>query len=192
MDVDLAKALGLDRTHGALVEDVESGSPADTAGIKSGDVVLSVDGQDVPHSEDLPRMVAGHAPGAQVRVAVWHDRKQRDVTVALAALETKDGAGEPPLTTGVADPASKSSALGIAVGDLDGHVVVARVVPDGPADGKLRRGDVIEEIDHQPVSSAADLATKVKAGAGAAGKPALLRVRRGDQSRYVALERTSN
>ena len=192
MDADLAKALGLDHTHGALVEDVESGSPADTAGIRSGDVVLSVDGQDVPHSEDLPRMVAGHAPGTQVRVAVWHDRKQRDVTVALAALETKEAAGDAPPPSGPADPGSRSSALGIAVGDLDGRVVVARVVPDGPADGKLRRGDVIEEIDHQPVASATDLAAKVKAGAGAAGKPVLLRVKRGDQSRYVAIERTSN
>ena len=191
MDADLAKALGLDRTHGALVEDVESGSPAETAGIKPGDVVMSVEGQDVPHSEDLPRMVAGHAPGAQVRLAIWHDRKQRDLTVALAALETRGATGDVPQPSGAADPGAKSSTLGIGVTDVEGHVVVARVAPDGPADGKLRRGDVIEEIDQQPVSSAADLSTKVKAGGGAS-KPLLLRVRRGDQSRYVAIERTGN
>jgi serine protease Do len=191
MDADLAKALGLDRTHGALVEDVESGSPAETAGIKPGDVVMSVDGQGVPHSEDLPRMVAGHAPGAQVHLAIWHDRKQRDLTVALAALETKETTGDVQQPSGAADPGAKASTLGIGVTDVEGHVVVARVVPDGPADGKLRRGDVIEEIDQQPVSGAADLAAKVKAGGGAS-KPLLLRVRRGDQSRYVAIERTGN
>ncbi|HZU84151.1 MAG TPA: trypsin-like peptidase domain-containing protein, partial [Polyangiaceae bacterium] len=68
MDEDLAKALGLDRPHGALVEDVEPGSPAEKAGIKSGDVIVAVDGQDVPHAEELPRMIAQHKPGAHVKL----------------------------------------------------------------------------------------------------------------------------
>ncbi len=189
MDGDLAKALGLDRARGALVEEVEPGSPADKAGVKAGDVVLAVDGQDVPHSEDLPRMVAPHAPGSQVRVTVWHDRKSRDVSVTLATMKD-DGAPGDPGPAGPAESGAKTSTLGVAVADLDGKVVVQRVSPDGPADGKLRRGDVIEEVDHAPVTTAADLGAALQARA-VPGKPVLLRVRRGDQSRYVAIERSA-
>ena len=76
MDEDLARALGMEHPHGALVEEVEPGSPAEKGGLKSGDVIVSVDGKDVPHSEDLPRMVASHAPGTQVTLSVLHDKQE--------------------------------------------------------------------------------------------------------------------
>jgi serine protease Do len=186
MDADLAQAVGLDHAHGALVEEVEPGSPADQVGIKAGDVILSVDGQDVPHSEDLPRMVASHAPGTQVRLAVWHDRKQSDKAMTLASLKDENARGEA-TPSGPAEATPDSASLGIAIGEEDGKVVVERVAPDGPADGKLRRGDVIEEIDHQPVHGSADLVTRLKATP--VDRPVLLRVRHGDQARYVAIER---
>jgi S1-C subfamily serine protease len=63
------------------------------------------------------------------------------------------------------------------------------VAPDGPADGKLRQGDVVEEVNHQAVASAKDLAAKVHSAPQ--DKPVLLRVKRGDQSRYVAIDRTA-
>jgi serine protease Do len=187
MDEDLARAVGLDRAHGALVGDVEPGSPAERAGIKAGDVVLAVDGKNVPHSEDLPRMVAPHRPGTPLKLTMLHDKQSRDVTVTLAPLEEKADRGDDGTTSIPLAPGAPSSSLGIGVGDEDGKVVVENVAPEGPADGKLRRGDVIEEIDHQPVRSSADLATRVKSAA--ADHPVLLRVRRGDASRYVALER---
>jgi serine protease Do len=186
MDEDLAKALGVDHAHGALVEEVEPGSPADKGGIKSGDVIVAVDGQDVPRSEELPRMVARHAPGTHVKVTVLHDKQKRDVDLTLATL--KDESDHPQSQQAPSSgPNERSSALGIGVGEEDGHVIVQRVAPDGPADGKLRPGDVIEEIDRQPVTSAADLASKVQAAP--LDKPVLLRVKRGEQSRYVAIER---
>jgi serine protease Do len=188
MDEDLAKAVGLDRPKGALVEQVEPGSPAEKAGIKSGDVILSVDGQPVPHSEDLPRMIAPHQPGTNVTLQIWRDHASRSMTVTLSSLKEETAQGEQDQSE-PAEPGAKPSSLGIAVGDEDGQVVVERVNPDGPADGKLRRGDVIEEIDHQPVTAASDLGAKVKAAP--ADKPVLLRVKRGDQSRYVAIERGS-
>ena len=95
-----------------------------------------------------------------------------------------------------ADPApsaggtDRSSGLGIGVSEEDGHVVVQRVLPDGPSDGKLRPGDVIEEVDHQAITGSADLAARVHAAS--ADKPVLLRVRHGDQSRYVAIARGSH
>jgi serine protease Do len=186
MDEDLAKALGVDRARGALVEDVEAGSPADAAGIKAGDVILAVDGQDVPRSEELPRMIARHTPGSHVKLSVLHERQRRDVDVTLMALKDEnESESASPAAPGSNGP-EQSSVLGIGVGTDEGHVVVERVLPDGPADGKLRPGDVIEEINRQPVHAAGELASKVHASP--ADKPVLLRVRRGDQSRYVAIE----
>jgi serine protease Do len=187
MDADLAKAFGMDHAHGALVEHVEPGSPGEKAGIKSGDVILALDGQEVPHSEDLPRMVARHAPGTHVKLTVLRDRQKRDVDLPLAALEDeRQGGDESPQGTGAA-AGDRSSALGIGVREEDGHLIVERVAPDGPSDGKLKPGDVIEEAAHQPVASATDLASKIKAAPSDA--PLLLKVKRGEQSRYVAISR---
>jgi serine protease Do len=185
MDDDLAKALGVDRARGALVESVEPGSPADKAGVKAGDVIVALDGQDVPRSEDLPRMVARHAPGTAVKVTLIRDKQKQTLDMSLAALKDEgeqSDARQAPGTGG-----APSSALGVAIAEEDGKVVVARVSPDGPSDGKLRPGDVIEEVNRQPVATTNDLATKVHAAPG--DRPVLLKVRRGDQSRYVAIDR---
>jgi serine protease Do len=186
MDQDLANALGMDHPHGALVEEVETGSPAERAGLKSGDVIVSVDGEDVGHAEELPRIVARHAPGTQVKLAVLHDKQSRNVDVTLAALkeEARNGAAPPQESNNA--PSEHPTALGIAVAEEDGHVVVARVISDGPSDGKLRPGDVIEEIGGQRVTNAGDLASKVRALG--AGKPLLLRIHRGDQSQFIAID----
>jgi serine protease Do len=188
VDDDLAKALGMDRPSGALVEQVEGGSPAEKAGIKNGDVILAVDGQQVPRSEELPRIVARRAPGTQVKLTVLHNSQRREVDLTLAAL--KDEAAHGGRSEGPsAGPSEPSSGLGIGVGEEDGSVIVQHVAPDGPADGKLRQGDVIEEVNHQPISGAKDLAAKVHSAPQ--DKPVLLRVKRGDQSRYVAIERAA-
>jgi S1-C subfamily serine protease len=109
--------------------------------------------------------------------------------MSLAALKDDGEQGsnaEPSPSNGSSD---KSSALGVAIGEEEGHVVVQRVAPGGPSDGKLRPGDVIEEIDHQPVTSGSDLSAKVRTAP--TDKPVLLRVRHGDQSRYVAIPRSA-
>jgi serine protease Do len=189
MDADLAKAVGLDHARGALVEEVEPGSPAESAGVKAGDVVLAVDGQDVAHSGDLPRMVAMHHPGATVKLTVLHEKQTREVGVKLAALEEKSAREADPEVGPPGSPAAVSSSIGVAVSDQDGQVVIERVAPDGPADGKLRPGDVIEEVNHQPVAGASDLSTKIRTAA--ADRPLLLRVKRGDSSQYVAIPRSA-
>jgi serine protease Do len=187
MDGDLAKALGMDRPHGALVEEVEGGSPAEKAGIKSGDVIVAVDGQDVPHSEELPRMIAPHKPGSHVRLTILRDKQARDIEVALVALHEQEehGGGSQPQGPGASQ--ASPSTLGFSAIEENGQVVVQRVAPEGPAQGKLRSGDVIESVNQQPVASAGDLAAKVRAARS--DKPVLLRVKRGEQSQYVAIDR---
>jgi S1-C subfamily serine protease len=132
--------------------------------------------------------VARRAPGTQVKLTVLHNSQRREVELTLAAL--KDEVAHGGRTEGPsAGPSEPASGLGIAVGEEDGSVVVERVAPDSPADGKLRPGDVIEEVNHQHVASAKDLAARVQASSS--DKPVLLRVKRGDQSRYVAIDRAA-
>ena len=188
MDDDLAAALGLDHPHGALVEQVEAGSPADRAGLKSGDLIVAVDGQDISHSEDLPRTIAPHKPGSSVRLTVLREKKTRDVAVTLAALddEKESARSAPSQGDRAPDPAS-TVAIGVGVADDSGHVVVEAVSPDGPAQGKLQPGDVVESVNQEPVASAKDLVAKIHAAPR--DRPILLRVKREDQSRYVAIPR---
>jgi len=181
MDEDLAKAVGLDRPRGALVEEVEPKGPADKAGIESGDVILAVDGRDVPHSTDLPRMVASHAPGTTLRLTVMHDHRTKDVRVTLTSVQDELGVASP---QGPGGSGPKSS-FGFTVSQQDGHVVVDGVTLDGPADGKLLPGDVVEEVNRQAVISADELSARMRA---ADGKPVLIRVKRGNHSLYVAVE----
>jgi len=188
MDDTLARALGLDRARGALVAGVEPGGPAAEGGVQPGDVILAIDGHDVPRAVDLPRTIAEHAPGSRVKITVLRDGQTRDVVVTLGAVrEGPQGAASkqatPPGARGAASPS-----LGFAAGDAPGGgAVVESVAPGGPAEGKLAPGDVIESLDSRPVTSAADLAAKAKAAP--AGKPLVLRVRHDGQSRYVGIER---
>lgn len=181
----LAKALGLDRPKGALVGEVEAGGPAEKAGLKAGDLIVSVDGAPVQHSEDLPRMIASHPPDSKVRVEVFRSRETKSFDVTLAELRTARGGGED------AAPSAgerASTGLGIEVGDApDGGAIVERVLPDGPSDGELMPGDVIVEANRRPVVRAADLKRQVVAAPS--GQPVLLKIKRDGKTRFVAIEK---
>ena len=184
MDDGIAKALGMDHPHGALVGSVNDGSPAAHAGIKAGDVVTSVDGQDVRHSSDLPRMIASHAPGTHVKLGLLRDGHTLDADVTLGALRDEQPRAQ---SSGDDSSASPSSALGIQVHEDGGQVVVDGVAPNGPAEGKLQAGDVILEVNRRPVTTA-NAALAALRGAPASS-PILLRVKHGDETRFVAIER---
>ncbi|MBX3187734.1 MAG: trypsin-like peptidase domain-containing protein [Labilithrix sp.] len=188
LDRQLAEAYGLDRPRGALVADVELRGPAAKAGLRPGDLVLAVDGKPVEHSVDLPRMIAERAPGATVTLDVRRrgEREPHKTTVALGKLEVEAqrGAAEPPMTE---EPprGAPPSGLGITVGNARGEgAVVIRIEPGSEAGGMLRPGDVIVEADEVPIKNADDLAKHVKAGRRGV---VLLRVRRGETTRYVAV-----
>jgi serine protease Do len=182
----LAKALGLDRPKGALVGEVESGGPADKAGLKAGDLIVSVDGTPVQRSEDLPRIIASHPPESKVKVQVLRSREAKSFDVTLAELRDARGGGDDDAAPSAGDHAS--SGLGIEVGDAqDGGAIVERVLPEGPADGELAPGDVIIEANRRPVVRAEDLKRQVVAAP--AGQPLLLKIRRDGKTRFVAIEK---
>lgn len=190
---EIAESLGLSEAEGALVAEAQNGSPAYRAGIKSGDVVIAVDGSKIDSSKELARKIAGYAPKTKVNVTLWRDGKTKDVEVTLGKLPTGDK------EVGVndrRDPVEPSSLaeLGLEVapasesGAGEAGVVVTSIEPDSEAASRgLRVGDVILEVGGQPVDSARDVADALNTVKQNGRKAALLRIQSGDASRFVAL-----
>jgi serine protease Do len=187
VDAPLAKALGMDRPHGALVGEVEPDGPGAKAGLQPGDVILEVDHSAVPRSEDLPRLVARHAPGSHVDLKVLRNGKEQSVGITLAALKEEKVANDEQPDTNAPSASPATHKLGVQVADAPGGgVVVQHVASGSPADGELAPGDVILDVNRAPVAHASDLAARM--GAAKKGEPVLLRVKRGDRMRFVAIE----
>src|SRR5262247_1945655 len=86
---ELAESFGLKKPQGALVSAVEAKSPADKAGIKTGDIILGVDGRDIESSVELPRVIGESRPGTQVKLKIWRQGETKDVTAALGEAPTE-------------------------------------------------------------------------------------------------------
>jgi serine protease Do len=191
LTADLAKGLGLERPRGALIAAVEPGGSGARAGILSGDVITAVDGQEVPHSDDLPRLVARHTPGSKIKLTVMRAGAKREVDATLDSLMTEvdeEDQGPPnrPTPPGAAPASSGKMGVTFDNGSTSGGAKVRSVAPDSPAAGQLAPGDTIVELDRQPIRSTEDLAKKIESMAP--GRVVLLKVKRGaDAVRFVAL-----
>jgi serine protease Do len=178
---DLAAALGVDGTKGALVSELEPNGPAARAGVKAGDLITAVNGARITHAEDLPRTVAKNPPGTKVTVTLVRAGKEQDVTVTLDKLRDDDAAPvQKPGKKAQPQPADK---LGIEISDAPGGGVRVDKVT-GKA-GDLGSGDVIIEANGTPVADSAALRAsiaKVKPGS-----VALLKVRRGRLVQFAAV-----
>lgn len=183
VDEPMAKAMGLGRARGALVGDVEAGGAASRAGIKTGDVIIRVDDTDIPHSADLPRSIARHAPGSKVKVTVLREREERSFDVALDELKEEVSAEQSPAQPSNASP----SPLGIALNDSQEGVVVQDVQSGGAADGELERGDIVLEVNKTAVKSAAEAANRIEKTP--VGSPILFKVKRNGRTHFAAIER---
>jgi serine protease Do len=188
---ELAKSFGRTETTGVLVSSVSEGSPAERAGIKSGDIITEYDGRKVERASDLPRAVAGTPVGRDVKLTVVRDGKPVTLTAKVEALEAKE--------SGQADGGEKAKpALGLAVQPLTPALaqqlgvratqglVVQNVQEGSPAaEAGFERGDVIVEVNKKPVKSVAELRESVvKHGKGS---PMLFRVQRQDASLFLTV-----
>ncbi|MFW5950698.1 MAG: Do family serine endopeptidase [Gemmatimonadota bacterium] len=165
-----AELYGLDRIAGAFVSEVVPGGPADEAGLRPEDVIVSLDGQPIEDSSDLITRLARRDPGAEVTLGVVRDGQRRNVEVELGEFEA-----EPAETEVARGGTSAQELLGLEItdvtprilGDLgidrdvDG-VVVTGVSSLGPAAGQLQRGDIILELNRQRVTSVRDLQRVVR------------------------------
>jgi serine protease Do len=188
---DLASSLGLKEVRGVLVNSVNSGGPADKAGIKSGDVILKLNGKDVNDPNTLRNEVAGTAPGTEVTLTIERNGMQQDIRAKLAELT-------PEAATAAAQSGGAQSGekLGISVAPMNGDtarqlglpantqgLAVENVDPAGPAaQAGLQAGDVIVEVNRQKVRSADDLR---RALAASGNRPPLLLINRNGQTIFV-------
>ena len=196
LNEDLAKQFKLEGTKGALVSEVTGKSPAEKAGLQSGDVVVEVAGKKVEGPRELQLLVANLAPGSKTDLKVIRDGKDKTFTVELAERPgTLAGAAHEP-----ANATDPDVLNGVTVADIDAEmrkrftlpegvkgVVITEIDADSPsAEAGLKVGDVIHEANREPVTSskqAVELSEKLKKE-----KKVLLRVSTKGQSRFVIVE----
>ncbi|AFU97879.1 DegQ family serine endoprotease [Simiduia agarivorans] len=158
VDRNLAQSFGLSKPAGALIQQIEPGSPADNSGLKVGDVILKFDGKAIERSGDLPHVVGLLPPGSKVKAEVMRAGKRKTVSVTVGKLPVGD---EPHVASG--PDASQGDRLGLVVEALDdrqkqawrldGGVLVTQVAPDSPAAAAgIRPGDVIAQLGFEPVT----------------------------------------
>ena len=197
---DIAESLGLHDASGALVGKLNEGGPAEKAGIRGGDIILKFNNQDVKEMRILPRIVAETPVGRAVPVVLWRDGKE--VTVQASVGELPDDVQQASATPTPAvkpDRTADISGLGARLSpitdDLRGQyklgadqkgVVVTSVTTDGTAASRgLKPGDVIVEVQQEPVSSPADVAERMDRYRKQNRKTVLMLIQSGDGLRWV-------
>jgi serine protease Do len=188
---DLAKSLGLNEVRGALVSAVQPDSPASLAGVERGDVIVEFEGRPVSDSNNLRNMVARTQPGSKATLQVVRNGRPQALTVTLAELPAQGSeaaepaGGEQGGRFGMAvEPVTPDLARRMGLGNARG-VVVNQVTPASPAsEAGIRPGDVIKEVNHKPVVSAAELQTALSS---AGDRPSLLLLSRDGTDVFVAL-----
>ncbi len=190
LTVDLAEKFSVDENTGVLVNEVFEGDPASRAGIQPGDIIIKVDGKTVETPSTLAKIIAGFNPGHKAKVDILRDGKKQQLTVELG--EKKEEA------TLASLPKEPETFLGLNVQTLtpelaerfrlkeEKGVLITKVEPDSPAEQDLREGDLIKEIDHEPINTVEEfnrIAVKLKDSDNI-----LIRVVREGRAFYVVLK----
>lgn len=181
---DLAEALEISAAYGAVVSQVEKGSPADKAGVEAGDVILSVDGETVDGSSDLRNRIGLKRPGSTVALKLLRDGKERTLRAKLAEGDEAEGsvtASSAPKLAGARLRAltSDDSVPGVSKG-----VLVEDVSPGSPAArAGLQAGDVIVAINQKAVDSVGDVTGAVERAQG----PVALSIMRGTTRLFLVI-----
>ncbi|MGQ0446443.1 MAG: Do family serine endopeptidase [Beijerinckiaceae bacterium] len=190
---EIADTLGLKSDKGALVAEAQPNSPASAAGIKSGDVILGIDGERIDGPRDLARKVAALGPGKKTDLIYWHDGSEKTTSVKLGSLPDDKQA---PAHPGMGQDNNAFGGLGLtlapasSVQGAGGHgVVITDIDPDGVAAQKgLQTGDVILEAGGHAVNQPADISAALAAAKKDNRKAVLLRVKGEGGTHFVAIE----
>ncbi len=185
VNAQLANSFGLDRPRGALISVVQSDGPAADAGLKSGDVILKIDGRVIETSSQVPEMIANTAAGNTVKLEIWRDHQTRTIPVKVEPLEEPknrnaqnrgdDETGRLGLALRPLTPQERREANtegGLVVEDVSGPAALAGIEP----------GDIILGVNGSKVKSLQELKSAAKKGATLA-----LLIQREDQQLFVPL-----
>ena len=189
VDEDTAAALGLESPKGALVSELTPGGPAAASGLKAQDTILQVNSDVIADSRDLARKIADYAPDTTVDVKVWRNNKAETVKVKLGTFPgsseeiAKLEEGKP------ADAPSEKTALDMARDGADEGVAITEVDAASDAAQKgLRPGDVIVQVQGEPVAKPSDVADQVKKVQEMGRSAVMLSVKSQDRTRFVAVQ----
>jgi serine protease Do len=197
----MRNSLGLGERKGVLISDVFKDQPADKAGIKRGDVVLSIDGRPVTNSNELRNTVATLSPGKKTPVAVFRNGKEMTLSVVLVERDEgkitnlSSGGGPSQGSEGTADEMKKwgvqAGALTDALrqqysidSDVNGVVLTSVDQASQAAAEGIQEGDVIEEINKTPITSVKDFTKALKTIKN--GDNVMFLIRRGESTLYTA------
>ena len=187
----MAKAIGEQRAEGVLVGDVSPNSPASAAGIERGDVILDVNGKPVTDSNALRMNISMMAPGTTLNLKMLRNGSERNATVKLAEMPNETARANINR-----EGSSKSALEGVEVTTLNADVaqqldlpantkgvVVTGIDPSSRmADSGLQKGDVIQQVNHEPVNNVSQFESAVRK----AGSEPLLLVNRGGRTLFIA------
>jgi serine protease Do len=164
VNAQLAQSFGLDRPRGALVSQVEPGSPAAAAGLKPGDIILAINKKPIESSAELPSVIANIKPGDDVALEIWRNRRTETAKARVAELD--EGTERAASATHRDSGPNSAPRLGLSLRPLtkeeerqvqtDGRLVVEDVQGPAAAAG-VRPGDIILAVGNRPVKSIDDL-----------------------------------
>jgi serine protease Do len=194
---DIAESVGLDSPNGALVTEPTKDSPADKAGVKSGDVITAVDGNKISNALGLSRTIAGKNPGTKVELTIWRNGKEEKVTVELGKLdEAKIADNSDQQQTQPDEPAAPAeTSVGLTlVPNADGQgLLIQDIDPSSPAAEKgFAVGDTILEVNNEPVSSVKDFENAISGVKDAGRGTALVKAQRDGNTRFIGLPLNSS
>ncbi|MCW5690138.1 MAG: Do family serine endopeptidase [Pseudolabrys sp.] len=186
---DIADSLGLKKAQGALVAEPQDGSPAKKAGIKAGDVITAVNGEEVKDARDLARKIGAMQPKQEVKLSVLQNGAEKTVSLTLGQMPNSEKQASNDdngvdmsklgLTLAPAARVAGAGSEGVVVTGVDGS--------GAAADRGFATGDVILEVAGKKVETPNDVRKAIAAVKSDGKRTVLMRVKKGDNTRFVAL-----
>lgn len=197
VDRTMARALGMDSPRGFIVGNIESGGPADEAGLRSGDVVVGLNGDPVQDFYDFRISIANTPPGTEVDLDIFRDGEDMSITVELGELDADEIAG-----VEEEEKEELSETLGFEVTNLTDNirqqlrlqqdvngVVVSNIDQSSTAYRQgLREGDLIMQIGQAPVENEAQFFENMNALVQSDNNAVLMRIYRQGRNMFIAFE----
>ncbi len=187
----MAAALKMKDSNGVLIGDVTAKGPAAQAGVKPGDVVTKLNGQPVLNAAELRLQVSQTDPGTTVPLTVLRSSDSVNLTVKLGELpndhekSNDTSSGQDTLQGLQVEPLTPALRQQLHLGQDNNGVVISQVDPNSTAAASgIREGDVVQEVDHQAVTTVSEFERAMR---GANGQPILLRITRDGTGLYVAI-----
>src|SRR5712692_4428058 len=186
---EIADSLGMRNARGALVAEPQSGSPAQKAGIKAGDVIVSVNGESITDARNLARRISAMAPGTSVKLGIIRGGREDTLTLTLGELP-RDRQARADTEDRTAPRGVEVPKLGLSLAPARNGgegVVVTQVDPSGAASDQFQAGDVILDINGKAVSTPADVRKAVSDAQSDGKRSVLMRVKSNQGTRFGAV-----